>query len=169
MELLKQSYSYILERDTKNAILTLEKVLLINADNYIALNNLGLMETEIGNYDVAIEYYSRADKIDHNLSDIYYNWGLALTFQEKFSEAIVKFKLAFDMNPFDEDNIEALFLAFEDLSQYNEGVLFFEDAITNNKENSKIFYYYLSKLYELNKQPEKAKEAFKMSFELDSK
>ncbi|MEG4350548.1 tetratricopeptide repeat protein [Microcoleus sp. LAD1_D3] len=66
------------------------------ADEHVTLGNSFV---ELGKFDRAIEYYSRAIKLNPNLATAYHNLGEMLVGQKRWDEAIANYRQAIEINP----------------------------------------------------------------------
>ncbi len=96
----RESYSLYLQglecirRDEyKQAKVFFEKALKIDPKNSIIINDLGLTEKRLCNYDIASELFKKAIGLDSTYYEAYGNLGLNLYYDEKFNEAIQILKL----------------------------------------------------------------------------
>lgn len=60
----------------------------IDPDNSTIINDLGLSEMRLFNYDRASEFFRKAISIDSNLYAAYNNLGLNFYYDEKYKEAV---------------------------------------------------------------------------------
>ena len=82
----------------KEALEEFRKVVLIDSENVIAYNGMGISYDNLGNYKKAVECYEKAILINPNLDYAYNNLGYSYVLQENFEKAIETFKKALTIN-----------------------------------------------------------------------
>ena len=75
------------------------KAITIKPDYSAALNNLGVLHRDIGQWSNATSYYKRAIEADPFYSEAYYNMGNALREGGALSEAVEHYQKAIELNP----------------------------------------------------------------------
>ena len=95
-QILGSAYDSIKNRDYKRGKDLLEKVVEINPNIPEVINDLGLLNSNLGNFDKAIELFEKAIRLKSNFSLALNNLGNALMKKKKFDEAIKNYKKAID-------------------------------------------------------------------------
>ena len=87
--------------DTENAKAELNEELKIDPDNASAEFMLGEIARQAGQWDEAIGYFSRAEKLDEGFQEAYLALGMSLNSAGKFSDAIAPLQSYVKMQPGD--------------------------------------------------------------------
>lgn len=95
-QILGSAYEAIKNRDYKTGKELLEKVVKINPNIPEVINDLGLLNLNLENYDKAIELLEKAIQLKPDFSLALNNLGNALMKKKKFDEAIKNYKKAID-------------------------------------------------------------------------
>jgi len=82
-----------------NSTTLFKHALNVTTNNFLAHNALANVLATQGKFDEAILHYSAAARIRPEYSDIYYNWGHALSVKENHTEAIKYFRQAIQIKP----------------------------------------------------------------------
>mgnify|MGYP001319373955 CR=1 FL=1 len=97
----RESYEFYMEglrcmrkNDFQCCLKYLEKALRIDPENPVILNDLGLTEKRLFNYDRAILFLQKAIQLDSNYYAAYGNLSLTLYYAKRYQEAIDILKLA---------------------------------------------------------------------------
>src|SRR5215469_16430114 len=67
--------------------------------DFDANHMLGVVYSELGKAELAEEHFKLTSSIDPNHPPLYQNWGLFLSKQRRFEEAIDKFNVAIHLAP----------------------------------------------------------------------
>jgi len=117
-----------------------ERALAIDPDNHIILNDLGLTEKRLYNYDKASELFQKAISKDSNYYTACNNLGLNLYYAEKYAEAI---KVPRVVNNDSADHIQRranfyhLFMNYTKLNNCDSAYYFY--SLTKKIATNKIF------------------------------
>jgi len=150
----------------------------VSAENY---NNFGVQEYEKGNYEKAIEYFTKAIELKPDYAEAYFNRGLAYfkmgsryttEGRENLNSAIVDFSKAIELNPnfidayYSRGLAKIAFIHFYDKPFSQETEQLFESAIEDFKKSLSldpeyyIAYAGLGNAYDLHGDFGKAIEAY---------
>jgi tetratricopeptide (TPR) repeat protein len=127
----------------EEALVTYDKVLMIDSKSVDALNGKGLTLNQLGKYDEAITWFDKALEIDPNFVNALDNKGITLSNLGKYDEAIIWFDKALEINP---DFIDAMYNkadALGELGKYEESLEWTDRALTlkpamQNNSNSNV-------------------------------
>ena len=154
---LNLAYDAIKKKNYEKGKLLLEKVISINEEIPEVYNDLGLLNFNIGELDLAIRHFEKALQIKGDFSLAYNNLGNTLRKKKDFKTAIQIYQKGIDA---DNKNAHA---------HYNLGTLYFEINEIKNAENHLTLaikispnlisaYVSLFELYEKSNQLDKLKE-----------
>ena len=100
-DLFKKAKKYFEEKKYVKALMCCDKILKINPNDVLALNNKGVIFYKLGEYKKELEYYEKALKyfddalkINPNNIEILYNKGTTLAKLKKYEEAFKCFQKA---------------------------------------------------------------------------
>ena len=99
ISLIQKGFSFHQQGRFKEAQVFYEKVLKIQADQFDALQLLGMLLAQTGQFSKAVNTLTKALRINPNNADCYSNIGNALKELKRFDEAILNFDQAVRINP----------------------------------------------------------------------
>ncbi|HUU50990.1 MAG TPA: tetratricopeptide repeat protein [Nitrospinota bacterium] len=119
----------------KNSITLFEHALNVTSNNYLAHNNLGVVQARRGKLNEAITHYHEALRIKPDDTDTHNNLGFALAQQGKLEEAIFHFKEAIKINPDNEYAQINMGTAMAHQGRLGEAIFHFKEAVRINPDN----------------------------------
>lgn len=96
--LIDLAHAYMCQKDLNQSLELYNKVLRINTDNVVALNNRANVYHLLDLHEKAINDLDHAIKIDKNFSNLYNSYGNILADLERFDEALEKYDLSLDIH-----------------------------------------------------------------------
>lgn len=152
-------------KDYKKAI---EQYSAINPATEDSLLGLAASYQALENYDKAIDFYKKAEKLAPNNAEIPYYIGYLYSEQQNWLEAEAYLKKAVKLNPKSEaNNILTYVLQNYSLANLNEGIGLFEknsfdsalkkfNEVLSKETNNAYAYYYRGLIYDEQKKPQLA-------------
>jgi len=119
----------------KDSITLFEHTLSVTSNNYLAHNNLGVVQARRGKLNEAITHYHEALRIKPDDTDTHNNLGFALAQQGKLEEAIFHFKEAIKINPKNEYAQINMGVAMARQGRLGEAIFHFQKALKVNPNN----------------------------------
>ncbi len=83
----------------RDSITLYERTLEVTRDNWVIENNLGMLLSDRGRYQEAIDHFSRALRRKPNFPDIHHNLAVALSQTGRIDEALAHYEQALRGNP----------------------------------------------------------------------
>ena len=123
--------------------------------NFPVLYCLGLLQHQKGQYELAVEFFERAIRVDSNQFAAHLNLGLALHKLQRPKEALASFDRVIALKP---DLAEAFFhrgLALQDLEQLEDALASYDHALALRPDFSGVLYNRGNVLRDLDR-PEEA-------------
>jgi Tfp pilus assembly protein PilF len=161
--------SYLNDNNIQPAYVEFQKALEFNPNDKEALNALGLINLlKFEDYPKAIDYFTRAVKIDGNYSDAVNNLGVAYEKSGKFREAVDAYQRALSSPVY--RNAEK---AFNNLGRAYYRMKKYAEAVDAYKESLRRFsdfhppYYGLALCYNAVGRYDSAATSLKRAIELD--
>ena len=128
---------------TDEAIKELNDTLILFPDDAATVNDLGNIYLDLKDFNKAISLYQQATLFNPAFTYAYRNWGLALSLQGKYEEALLKYEKTLSIDP-DYHNIYVdLVTAAKKLNRYDKAFGYLKKGILNRNN----FYY--SDLYQI--------------------
>lgn len=127
---LKKAFALHAEGRTFKAEQAFRKILEASPNNPLALNYLGTLELDRGQFDRAIAYFQAAVAASPGTPDYHYNLGNAFCFASKWREGEHAFGRALQLSPQSPDAWNNLGLALMRQARSAEAVQAFERAVT---------------------------------------
>jgi tetratricopeptide (TPR) repeat protein len=127
--------NFFLNEDFENAELQYKAALEEDKDNATALNNLGLLYHQKGEYKQAAEYFKKAISIKSK--DTYYlNLANSLVYLKDYNEAEVAYKKSLDINPENVNTKISLAKFYESIDRINDAIRYWEDLVDSYDNES---------------------------------
>ena len=123
----------------RNTTALFEHALVVNSNNHIAHNLLGLESMEKREFTQAQQRFMEAIKIGPKYAPAYNNLGLVLLEQERFDEAAERFSQAFEVDPNSVDALNNLGLALMATDRLNLAVEHLSRAQKINPNNVEAY------------------------------
>jgi protein O-GlcNAc transferase len=142
-----------------------KEILNDQPNNYYALNYIGILYYQLGNYDSAIEYIKKALELNPT-ADAYYNLGNIYKEYGQLSDALSYFQKALELDPNNADAFNNEGIIYKDKKEYDEAITCFKKAIQLNP-NHVISYYNLGVVYKDKNQLDDAISCFNKALELN--
>jgi tetratricopeptide (TPR) repeat protein len=140
MNKLEKAYDHLKKRELVQAKVILEELLQGNHNEPEILYNLGMIYTELGDPQKAVETLSRLLVFEHCGSNVYVALGFAYSRMENYKKAKQMFLVALEMepdNPYAHRNIGALYGKEGD---HEKAILHLEEAFKLNPEDPNTSY-----------------------------
>ena len=96
---VKEGRSLKIQGKRKEAILTFKKALKIKNNDHEIYNNIGVIYSELNNFEKAILSYRQAVKFNPKYSIAYNNLGNALQFLGEIDQAVINYEQALKIQP----------------------------------------------------------------------
>ncbi|MFC1668888.1 tetratricopeptide repeat protein [Spirochaetota bacterium] len=109
-------------------------------DKAIALNYLGMISDDRGNYDKAIEYYSKSLLYDKENADTYRNLALSFRHKKDYERAIENAVKSLSIKPNDLNSMILLGNLYYETKKYKDAVKQYGDALKLTPENPSLLY-----------------------------
>ncbi len=150
------------QEEYRKSELKFRKVIVLNPQNPLAFNNLGIALSKQGKYDQAISTYKRGLEISQNHLDVTYNIAIAYTKKGAYEEAVEWYEKALKLSPNDGSTYNCIgYLCFLQ-GKFKEAILKFEDAIKNYPSYEMPYYNKAIALFCQLGVEEEANDAFRM-------
>ncbi len=120
--------------DFNKSVELYKQVLLVEPNNVIANNNLGLAYYKMENFDESINCFKKiTEQLNESnlLADVYYNLGVTYAKKSLFADALATFKNALKLNPNNKKCSENLQLVTNQLNKQQQG----KNDKTETKDN----------------------------------
>ncbi len=140
--LAREAYLQIADKNYEVAINLCESAIKVNADNYRAWVNRGIVLHKLERYSEAIESYDHAISINPDDYRAWYNRGNVLNKLERYTEALESYDSAISINP---DNDHAWMnrgIVLRKLERYSEALESFDRALSINPDDDYAFSSY---------------------------
>ncbi len=124
-------------------------------DNIDALNNLGVIYKELGDYNQALIQLNNALKKDGKKASIYYNIGNVYKSLDDYSKAIIFFKKALEYDSNFKPVYNNLGTVYEELKEYDDAISIYQKGLKIDPNNPKL-HYNLGISYEFKNQLDSA-------------
>ena len=131
--------------DAKNIY---EKILKIKPDHFLALSNLGVVFSQLREFNKAVELFNKTIKINPEYAEGYNNLGNALFELSEFDKSLDCYKRAAKLNPNFSDVFNNLGNVYQKKENLNKAIESYESAISLDLAKSKDKpYYNLGNIY----------------------
>ena len=149
----------------EEAIVWLNKAILINSNNHSVFNNLGVCYKELKKYPEALNNFKNAIKIKPNYAEVYNNIGIVCKSIENFTEAIFNYKQAIQLKPDYAEAYNNLGIIYLDKEDYDEAKNLFEKTIQLKPDYAEA-YNNLGIIYLNKEEYDEAKNLFEKAIQL---
>ncbi len=109
-------------------------------DKAIALTYLGMISDDRGEYDTAIEYFSRAITYDKDNPETYKYMAIAFRHKKDYKNALTYAKKSLDLKPNDIDTMTLLGNIYFEVSQYEDAVDIYHRVLKISPENPPVLF-----------------------------
>jgi superkiller protein 3 len=109
-------------------------------DKAIALTYLGMISDDKGDYDKAVEYYTRAQSYDKNNPDIYKNLSLAYRHKKDFEKALESARKSSSLSPDDSGSKKLMGDIYYEKGMYDEAISQYRGVLEKTPENPAVLY-----------------------------
>ena len=113
-----------------------------------ALNHFqkGNIYSKEGKYELAIEEYQKAIKINQQIADFHYNLANTLFVSDKVKEAIIEYKKALSINPLDSDFLRNLGIAYIEVEEISKAEEILKNLKKMNPKNAQYLESFLTRV-----------------------
>ncbi|MBD3307938.1 tetratricopeptide repeat protein [candidate division KSB3 bacterium] len=156
-------------QDWKNSEMLWAATLETQPDSSIALNNLGLVYSERGEYEKAIALFElliETHPIQEKLEQVYQNLATAYAGQEEFEQAINAYQKALDLNPEYQPAYLGLGKITAQLGQYQKAAEIYDYAAELDPQHEAV-YTHLGNLAFMQEDYARAISAFQQALDLN--
>ncbi|AFY66537.1 tetratricopeptide repeat protein [Geitlerinema sp. PCC 7407] len=129
------SHLFMLEGDYKSVITSLNKVLHLNPNSYLAWINRGVAFSYLGQYEDALVSFGKAIKLDSHDSAACFNQGVALSHLGRYEDALISFDKAIKLDPNDSAAWFNRGFSLYRLDRYEDAVISFDDTLRLNSND----------------------------------
>jgi predicted O-linked N-acetylglucosamine transferase (SPINDLY family) len=143
------------------------KILVQWPDDFEALQSLGTIEAQLGNYENSCGILKRASAINPNHAATYFNLALALRCLKKLDDAIFNLQRAIELEPKNPDYYFEYSTVLIELRRYEDAANCFDKLLKFKNGTSRDHFYYAYCLSKLNL-TEAAILSFDKCIELDT-
>ncbi len=109
-------------------------------DKAIALTYLGMISDDKGEYDKAVEYYTRALTYDKKNPDIYKNLSMAYRHKKDFARALETAEQSASLNADDPESKILLGNIYFETGKYDEAIAAYREALDRTPDNARVLY-----------------------------
>jgi len=117
----------------------MRKVLRDKPDSPEILHFLGIVNAQLGNYDLALEFLIKSLQFNTANADTYLSLGNIYMIKEKFEESIKYFKEALRLNPNLVEVYDYLANIFLNQKQFDEAIAYYQKALQINPKNANSY------------------------------
>ena len=149
--LIGQGFSLHQQGKLKEAQTIYEKVLAIQSNHFDALQLLGTLSLQTKEYTKAVDFLTKALKLNPDYAEAYSNRGLALRELKRLDEALVSYDRAISIKP---DYAEAYFNrgnALKELKRLDEALVSYDRAISIKPDHAEAYFNRGNALIELKR------------------
>ena len=149
---LEESFKIAVDLHTKGKITDAkniyEKILEVKPEHFLALSNLGIVFSQLREFNRAVELFNKAIKINPDYAEGYNNLGNALFELSEFDKSLHCYKKAVQLNPGFSDAFNNLGNVYQKKEDQNKAIERYESAISLDAKASKDKpYYNLGNIY----------------------
>ena len=149
---LEESFKIAVDLHTKGKITDAkniyEKILEVKPEHFLALSNLGIVFSQLREFNRAVELFNKAIKINPDYAEGYNNLGNALFELSEFDKSLHCYKRAVQLNPGFSDAFNNLGNVYQKKEDQNKAIESYESAISLDAKASKDKpYYNLGNIY----------------------
>lgn len=141
-ELLKEGTELFDAKKYDEALAVFMSAVKLNDKSPVALYDVGITNSYLGNYSEAEKWYEKAAQVSEHYPDAYNSWGVALENQGEFTRAIEMYRKTLEQDPqyvYAYSNLARLLM--DKLEKPDEAVRVCEEALkklTDEKDKAKF-------------------------------
>jgi len=120
--------------------LKFREVTILNPQNPLAFNNMGIALSKQGKYEQAISSYKKGLEISQNHLDMTYNIAIAYTKKGDYEEAVEWYEKALKLSPYDASTHNCIGYLYFLQGKFWEAISKFDNAIQNNPQYEMPYY-----------------------------
>jgi len=109
-------------------------------DKAIALTYLGMISDDKGDFDKAVDFYTRALSYDKKNPDIYKNLSMTYRHKKDFDKALETAEKSASINPEDTESKILLGNIYFETGKYDEAVAAYRDVLEKSPDNARVLY-----------------------------
>ncbi len=158
-------YCFLKEGNLQHAASAFSNAVLIRGDRFLPLNELGLAQVNLRQFDAAADTLSRASDINPENQDTWFNLGLAYAAINKHKEAIQAFNHAIEKGS---TRAEIWFEAakeYASIEDFSKAITAYEKVVKEQPENAEAWFR-MGQCCSAQGQSEEAVEAFRKAVEI---
>lgn len=140
------------------------KSIALLPENFIGYDVLGMVYSNLGQFDTANLYFSEAIKYKINYTNAHYNRGIALFNLKKFGEAVEEFENSIRYGGQQPIYYKLLGMSCLNLNRLDDALGYLKFAAENAKDAEA--FYYLGKTYELKGNAQAASQMYQQAQQL---
>jgi protein O-GlcNAc transferase len=111
------------------------KVLTVQPENFYALHYLGVLYTQLGQYDPAINHLEKALQVNPSDADTYYNLAIAFQGKGQIDDALKTYQKTVQLNPQNADAYVNLGIINKEKGMLDRAMNAFRQALQINQEH----------------------------------
>lgn len=128
-EAVHSAVKHLLTGNLAQAETIFREILRIQPDNVYILHSLGIIYSQLGKHDLAIQYIEQALQLDSNIPDAYNNLGNIYLAKGQLDEAISHYRKALQLNPDLAISLYNLGIIFQEKGQLDEAINYYQKTL----------------------------------------